>query len=180
MILDTDIPDFALTSISGLKAPVDDTTAQVWFQINSQLSVPAGSVAFTLAADKAEHYVVIPAGTVLGDYVLENDFAFYTHSNGYVDTNAPVINITGFKAYNYRDNNSDWYIVLETDNASFSMADVLNHLMVTNYAWLHFDKVKSYDYYEDCEVTRLSDDGLNYIHENDKLSVEMDRIGFEW
>lgn len=73
-----------------------------------------------------------------------------------------------------------WEMVLKEYFPSFSMADVLNHLMVTNYAWLHFDKVKSYDYYEDCEVTRLSDDGLNYIHENDKLSVEMDRIGFEW
>jgi hypothetical protein len=73
-----------------------------------------------------------------------------------------------------------WEMVLKEYFPSFSMADVLNHLIVTNYAWLNFDKVKSYDYYEDCEVTRLSEDGLNYIHENDKLSVEMDRIGFEW
>ena len=31
IILDTDIPDFELTAISGLKAEVDDTEAQVWF-----------------------------------------------------------------------------------------------------------------------------------------------------
>lgn len=73
-----------------------------------------------------------------------------------------------------------WEMALKECFPTFSMADVLNHLMVTNYAWLHFDKVESYDYYEDCKVTRLSDDGLNYIRENDKLSVEMDRIGFEW
>ena len=73
-----------------------------------------------------------------------------------------------------------WEMVLKEYFPKFSMADVLNHLMVVNYAWLNFDKVKSYDYYEDCEVTRLSEDGLKYIHENDKLSVEMDRIGFEW
>ena len=75
---------------------------------------------------------------------------------------------------------SVWENVLEEYFPNFSMADVLNHLIVTDYAWLNFDKVKSYDYYEDAEVTNLCEDGLNYIHKNDKLAVEMDRIGFQW
>ncbi len=118
IILSVDNAAFSLPAVAALNATIDGAAASGWFQKAN------GTLEFTLAADKAEHYVVIPAGTVLGEYVLKNDFAFYTHSNGYVDTNAPVINITGFKAYNYRDNNSDWYIVLETDNASFSLTDV--------------------------------------------------------
>ena len=120
IILNVNNAAFSLPAAAALNATIDGAAASGWFQPTT------GTLEFTLAADKAEHYVVIPAGTVLGDYVLENDFAFYTHSNGYVDANAPVINITGFKAYNYRDNNSDWYIVLETDNASFSLADVVS------------------------------------------------------
>ena len=76
IIVNTDIADFKLTAISGLKAPVDNTTAQVWFQINSQVGVPNGSFSFTLAATKAEHTVTIPAGTVLGEYTLQKDFVF--------------------------------------------------------------------------------------------------------
>ena len=90
IIVDTDIPDFALTAISGLQAPVDDATAQVWFQINSQLGVPAGSFAFTLAANKAEHRVTIPAGTELGQYTLKEDFVFYTYADGTVGTTPPA------------------------------------------------------------------------------------------
>ena len=90
IILNTNIADFALTSISGIKAPVDDTTAQVWFQINSQLGVPAGSFAFTLAANKAEHAVTIPAGTVFGEYTLKEDFVFYTYADGTVGTTPPA------------------------------------------------------------------------------------------
>ena len=120
IILNVDNAAFSLPAAIALNATIDGTAASGWIQPTT------GTLEFTLATDKAEHYVVIPAGTVLGDYVLENDFAFYTHSNGYVDANAPAINITGFKAYNYRDNNSDWYIVLETDNASFSLSDVIS------------------------------------------------------
>ena len=116
--LNVDDAAFSLPSALRLNATVDGVAASGWIQPTT------GTLEFTLSTDKAEHYVVIPAGTVLGDYVLQNDYAFYTHSNGYADTNAPVINITGIKAYNFRDASADWYIVLETDNESFSLSDV--------------------------------------------------------
>ena len=118
IVLAVDDAAFSLSSAIALNATVDGEAASGWIQPTT------GTLEFTLSTDKAEHYVVIPAGTVLGDYVLQNDYAFYTHSNGYADTNAPVINITGIKAYNFRDASADWYIVLETDNESFSLSDV--------------------------------------------------------
>ena len=139
IIVNTDIADFALTAISGLKAPMDDTTAQVWFQINSQLSIPAGSFALTLAADKAEHTVTIPAGTVLGEYTLERDFVFYTHADGTLtaessepettvpETTAPAentVSITGIQSGTYRSGNSDWYIIVNTDIADFALTAI--------------------------------------------------------
>ena len=84
IILDVDQADFALTGVSGLKAPMDSTTSQIWFQSNSAMGVDAGKVSFTLAADKAEHTVTLPAGTVLGSYTLKEDFVFCTHSDGSV------------------------------------------------------------------------------------------------
>ena len=134
MIVDTNMAEFALTSISGLKAPVDDTTAQVWFQINSQLNIPAGSFAFTLAADKAEHTVTIPAGTVLGEQVLKEDFVFHTHADGTVSAEIPEteptepegkhIGITGIREGMYRPGNSDWYIIVNTDIADFTLTSI--------------------------------------------------------
>ena len=144
IILNTNIPDFALTAISGLKAPVDDTTAQVWFQINSQLGVPAGSFAFTLAASKAEHTVTIPAGTVLGEHTLKEDFVFYTHADGTLTTETtepevtepeitepeitePVgkyVNITGIRQSMYRPGNNDWYIILNTNIPDFALTAI--------------------------------------------------------
>lgn len=75
---------------------------------------------------------------------------------------------------------SSWKDTLAEYFPSFTMQDVLNHLRVVAYAWLNFDKVEGYDYYEDCKTIRLCDEGLEYIHDNDALSVEMDRIGFYW
>ena len=147
IIVNTDIADFKLTAISGLKAPVDNTTAQVWFQINSQVGVPNGSFSFTLAATKAEHTVTIPAGTVLGEYTLQKDFVFYTHADGTLtteatepettepettepETTAPVepeektVSITGIRESMYRPNNSDWYIILNTDIADFKLTSI--------------------------------------------------------
>ena len=118
IVLGVDDAAFSLPSALKLNATVDGAAASGWFQATT------GTLEFTLSTDKAEHYVVIPAGTVLGDYVLENDYAFYTHSNGYADNTAPVVNITGIKAYNFRDGSADWYIVLETDNESFAISDV--------------------------------------------------------
>ena len=54
----------------------------MWFQINSQLGISEGSFALTLAATKAEHTVTIPAGTVLGEKTLKEDFVFHTHADG--------------------------------------------------------------------------------------------------
>lgn len=73
-----------------------------------------------------------------------------------------------------------WEQVLNEYFPSFTMEDVLNHLKVQAYAWLNFDKVESYNYYEDCKSICLCDEGLAYIHDNDALAVEMDRINFYW
>ena len=120
IVLNVDNAGFSLPAAVKLNATIDGAAASGWVQPTT------GTLEFTLVADKAEHYVVIPAGIQLGDYVLENDYAFYTHSNGYVDNTAPVVNISGIKAYNFRENNSDWYIVLETDNGSFSLSEVVS------------------------------------------------------
>ena len=117
IILSVDNAAFSLPSVIALNATVDGAAASGWFQKST------GTLEFTLETDKAEHDVVIPAGTVLGDYVLENDFAFYTHSNGYADNEAPAINITGIGGYNFRGN--DWYIILNVDNAAFSLPSAL-------------------------------------------------------
>ena len=142
IIFNTNLADFALTSISGIKAPVDGTTAQVWFQINSQLSVPNGSFSLTLATNKAEHTVTIPAGTVLGEYTLKEDFVFYTHADGTLTTKTTEpeatepevteptqpevkdIRITGIREFMYRPSNNDWYIVLNTDIADFKQTAI--------------------------------------------------------
>ena len=73
-----------------------------------------------------------------------------------------------------------WERVLAEYFPDFTLDDVVNHLKVGAYAWLHFDKVEDYDYYEECRTIRLCDEGLDYIHNNDALSVEMDRINFYW
>ena len=124
MILDTDMPDIALTSISGMKAPVDDTTAQVWFQINSQLSVSKGSFALTLAADKGEHTVTIPAGTELGGYTLKEDFVIQTHADGTLEVVPQGMHITGIRQGLYRPNNNDWYIIVDTNIADFALTSI--------------------------------------------------------
>ena len=139
IIVDTNIEDFALTAISGLKAPVDDTTAQVWFQINSQLGVPAGSFAFTLAANKAEHTVTIPAGTVFGEQTLKEDFVFHTHADGTltaevtepeptepepIEPEGKAVSITGIRQGVYRPGNNDWYIIVDTNIAGFALTAI--------------------------------------------------------
>ena len=73
-----------------------------------------------------------------------------------------------------------WKRVLAEYFPKFTMQDVLNHLRTVAYAWLNFDKVEDYDYYEDCKTIHLCDEGLEYIHNNDALSVEMDRIDLYW
>ncbi len=122
IILETSDPDFALTSVASLETAgvtVDGAVTSGWFQATT------GTLEFTLETDKAEHKVVIPAGTQLGNYKLTSDYVFYTHADGAVDTKAPVINITGIKAYNYREANADWYIVLNVDDAAFSLPSAL-------------------------------------------------------
>ena len=124
IILDTNVADFELTSISGMKAPIDDTTAQVWFQINSQLSVSKGSFALTLAADKGEHTVTIPAGTELGRYTLKEDFVLRTHADGTLEAVPQGLHITGIRQGVYRPNNNDWYIIVDTNISDFSLKTI--------------------------------------------------------
>ncbi len=85
IILNVDDSDFALTSVAGLKAPVDSGTAQVWFQSNAAMGQSSGKLIFTLETTKAEHTVTIPAGTALGAYTLKEDFVFNTHADGTVE-----------------------------------------------------------------------------------------------
>ena len=143
IILDVDQADFALTGVSGLKAPMDSTTSQIWFQSNSAMGVDAGKVSFTLAADKAEHTVTLSAGTVLGAYTLKEDFVFCTHADGSVTVGKaaepPVedeyaFQITGIVAYNYRSANSDWYLILQTNQPALRLDAVasLRNLGVTS------------------------------------------------
>ena len=143
IILDVDQADFALTEVAGLKASVDSTTAQIWFQSNSAMGVNAGKVCFVLEADKAEHTVTLPAGTVLGSYTLKEDFVFCTHADGSVTvgkTAEPPVEdesafqITGIVAYNYRSANSDWYVILQTNRPTFTLDAVasLRNLGVTS------------------------------------------------
>ena len=143
IILNVDQADFALTGVSGLKAAMDSTTAQIWFQSNSAVAVDAGKVSFTLAADKAEHIVTLPAGTVLGSYTLKEDFVFCTHADGSVtvgETAEPPVEdeyafqITDIVAYNYRTANSDWYVILQTNQPALRLDAVasLRNLGVTS------------------------------------------------
>ena len=121
IILETSDPDFALTdvaSVANAGVTVDGAAAAGgWFQATT------GTLEFTLATDKAEHKVVIPAGTQLGNFKLNSDYVFYTHADGSVNTKAPVINVTGIGGYNFR--GSDWYIILNVDNAAFSLSSAI-------------------------------------------------------
>ena len=119
IILQTNNSKFNLTAVASVAASgttVDGAAAAGgWFQIGT------GTLAFTLATDKAEHKVVLPAGMQLGNYVLAKDYVFYTHDTGYVDNIAPF-SITGIKGYNFR--GSDWYIILETSDPDFALTNV--------------------------------------------------------
>ena len=143
IILDVDQADFALTEVAGLKASMDSTTAQIWFQSNSAMGVDAGKVSFVLEADKAEHTVTFSAGTVFGSYTLAEDFVFCTHADGSVTVGEvaepPVedesaFRITGVVAYNYRSANGDWYVILQTNRPAFALDAVasLRNLGVTS------------------------------------------------
>ena len=124
IILNVDNAAFNMADVASLATTgitVDGAATTGWIQKTT------GTLEFTLGTDKADHKVIIPAGTVLGEYVLEHDYVFYTHADGAVNTEKPVkyVNITDIKAYNYRDANSDWYIVLNVDNAAFSLPAAL-------------------------------------------------------
>ena len=89
--LTTDLP-YTLTGNQALTVNVDGADVSVWL---NKADVPFISCGSAIAM--GEHTVVIPAGTMLGDHVLENDYTFYTHANGVVDEEEPaypVINLT--------------------------------------------------------------------------------------
>ncbi len=90
IIVETDIDDFSMASVAGVKASVDETgEAQVWFQSNAAMGQSSGKLIFTLETTKAEHTVTIPAGTVLGGYTLKKDVVLKTHADGTVDLDLP-------------------------------------------------------------------------------------------
>ena len=141
IILDVDQGDFALTQVAGLKASMDNTTAQIWFQSNSEMGENTGRICFVLEADKAEHTVTFSAGTALGAYTLKEDFAFCTHADGSVTVgqtaeppveDASTFQITGIVAYNFR--GSDWYVILQTNRPALTLDAVasLRNLGVTS------------------------------------------------
>ena len=105
IILGTDNADFTLSAASSLTAAgvtVDGTVTSGWFQPGT------GTLAFTLATDKASHKVVLPAGMVLGGFTLKEDYVFFTQADGSVKAG---VSFTGINAYNFR--TSDWYIIQE-------------------------------------------------------------------
>jgi hypothetical protein len=128
----------------------------------------------------------------------------FTAKNYFTDLNVPVyadsLDMAEYMAYKtygldaigvniVNDDNGDfkctvaykvWDEVLNRYFPSFTMDDVLNHLMVTSYAWLNFEHIVTHGYDRDGEYTseRLCDEGFAYIHEHDALSVAMDAIGF--
>ena len=120
IVLNVDNAAFTMTNVVSLSTTgitVDGAATTGWIQKTT------GTLEFDVDTDKADHEIIIPAGTKLGDYVLQNDYVFYTHADGAVNTTKPVpkVNITGIGAYNYRVNNNDWYIVLNVDNDAFSL-----------------------------------------------------------
>ena len=91
IILNTDNSAFELGAVTGWIAPLSEGGAQVWFQSNAAMGQSGGKLIFTLAAGKDEHSVTVPAGLALGNYTLQEDFTFYTHRSGAVDTLRPTV-----------------------------------------------------------------------------------------
>lgn len=91
IILNTDNASFSLNNVVSLTTTgvtVDGTATTGWFQKTT------GTLEFDLDTDKAEHKVVIPAGTKLGEYTLKNEFVFYTHADG---MSAPYTKLPGIR-----------------------------------------------------------------------------------
>lgn len=63
---------------------------------------------------------------------------------------------------------------------NFTDKDFLAYELARNTAWVYFDKVTTYDYWEQCEVTTLDDNGKAYIRDISSLARYMDDIGFQW
>ncbi|MBQ6831743.1 MAG: tyrosine-protein phosphatase [Oscillospiraceae bacterium] len=91
IILNTDNSYFELEAPTGWIAPLAEGGAQVWFQSNAAMGQSGGKLIFTLTAGKDEHSVTIPAGLALGNYTVKEDFTFYTHRSGAVDTVRPTV-----------------------------------------------------------------------------------------
>ena len=112
IVLNVDNAAFTMTNVVSLATTgitVDGAATTGWIQMTT------GTLAFDVDTDKADHEIIIPAGTVLGDYVLENDYVFYTHADGAVNTEKPVqrVNITEISG-GY---NSQYIVRLTTDVA---------------------------------------------------------------
>ena len=91
IILNTADSAFELGAVAGWVAPLTEGGAKVWFQSNAAMGQGGGKLIFTLEASKDEHSVTLPAGLALGNYFLREDFTFYTHLSGAVDTVRPTV-----------------------------------------------------------------------------------------
>ena len=96
---------YTLTGNQALTINVDGSNVSVWLNA-------AETPFISWAIPMGEHEVVIPAGTKLGEYTLENEFVFYTHANGTVNT-VPHVNITEVSG-GY---NNQYIVYLTTDRA---------------------------------------------------------------
>ena len=126
-------------------------------------------------------------------------------TNHATDLNCPVyaenINEALYKAYttygidavgcNISGDNGDfictvvrkcWDEVLERYFNDFTIEDVLNHLIVTTYAWINFNHEITHGYDRDGEYTseRVNAAGMEYMRNHDPLGNKMDAIGFAW
>ena len=114
--------------------------------------------------------------TIQADGLREAEYKAYQQFG--LDAIGVSINSLEDDSFSFTVCKESWKYVLKEYFPSFSMNDVLNHLMVVCYAWLNFESETYEDY--DGKTISLCQDGLEYISKNDKLSVEMDRINFRW
>ncbi len=119
--LHTDL-SFTVSEVQAVKVLVDGTEQTLWLQLPNAVGpyIAGGSIT------EGEHKIVIPKGTKLGDCVTAEDYTFYTHADGSINTTPADMDfkITGINACNWRGDDTtpiqDWYFILGVDNTAFT------------------------------------------------------------
>ncbi len=115
LYLHTDTP-YTLNSAQAVTILVNGTEQSVWLNPGA---TPFLSTESTVAY--GENKIVIPAGTKLGDCMTTEDYTFYTHADGSIDTNSPssAVNFTFASGIWQASNNPPRYLVyLNHDHSS--------------------------------------------------------------